>query len=201
MSNRERSEMTTADGRTLCWAEFGLEAGPPSCSSMAATTPDSPGASWMPPQLRTGVRLICPDRPGFGRSTFQPGRTLLDWPSDVEQLADHLGLDQFGLIGHSGGGPHALACAAALPERITRSRHRVLGRSSASDEPRAASHVPCRERVDEPPRPVPDGRTKPTPPDVPASRPVVGRMGQDAAGGRSHVPRSAARSRARSSQR
>ncbi len=69
---------------------------------------------------RTGVRLICPDRPGFGRSTIQPGRPFLDWPRDVEQLADHLGLDGFGLLGHSGGGPHALACASALPNRITR---------------------------------------------------------------------------------
>ena len=70
--------------------------------------------------IATGVRLICPDRPGFGRSTYQPGRDLLDWSSDVEQLADRLDLGRFGLIGHSGGGPHAFACAASLPERITR---------------------------------------------------------------------------------
>ncbi len=70
--------------------------------------------------IATGVRLICPERPGFGRSTYQPGRNLLDWSSDVEQLADRLDLGRFRLVGHSGGGPHALACAAALPERITR---------------------------------------------------------------------------------
>ncbi len=69
--------------------------------------------------IATGVRLICPERPGFGRSTYQPGRDLLDWSSDVEQLANRLDLGRFGLVGHSGGGPHALACAAALPQRIT----------------------------------------------------------------------------------
>jgi pimeloyl-ACP methyl ester carboxylesterase len=66
-----------------------------------------------------GVRLICVDRPGYGESTFQPGRRILDWPADVAQLADTLDIRKFAVGGHSGGGPHTLACAYALPERIT----------------------------------------------------------------------------------
>lgn len=69
---------------------------------------------------QAGVRLIAPDRPGYGHSTFQPGRRLVDWPADVAALADHLGIDRFGVIGISGGGPHALVCAALLPDRVTR---------------------------------------------------------------------------------
>jgi pimeloyl-ACP methyl ester carboxylesterase len=66
-----------------------------------------------------GVRLIAPDRPGFGRSDSQPGRTLPDWPTDVSDLADALGLGRFAVVGISNGGPYALACGARLPERLT----------------------------------------------------------------------------------
>jgi len=65
-----------------------------------------------------GIRLISTDRPGHGISDPQPGRKLLDWPDDVSQLADHLGVDQFYVIGWSAGGPHALACARELPDRV-----------------------------------------------------------------------------------
>lgn len=61
----------------------------------------------------TGTRLIVPDRPGCGRSTHQPGRRLADWPQDVAALARHLGLERYQVVGLSGGGPYALACAAA----------------------------------------------------------------------------------------
>lgn len=65
-----------------------------------------------------GVRLISTDRPGHGISDPQPGRKLLDWPDDVGQLADHLGIDSFYIEGWSAGGPHALACAYKMPDRI-----------------------------------------------------------------------------------
>ena len=65
------------------------------------------------------VRVICPDRPGYGLSDHDPGRTLLGWPADVTTLADSLGLDRFGVVGVSGGGPYALACALAMPDRLT----------------------------------------------------------------------------------
>ena len=69
---------------------------------------------------RAGVRRITVDRPGVGFSDPHPGRTLLDWPDDVCALADALGLDTFAVLGTSGGGPYAAACAYALPERVTR---------------------------------------------------------------------------------
>lgn len=67
-----------------------------------------------------GVRLISFDRPGYGGSDRQPGRRVAHAARDVEAIADHLGLGTFAVVGRSGGGPHALACAALLPERVTR---------------------------------------------------------------------------------
>ena len=64
------------------------------------------------------VRVISPDRPGFGMSTFQPYRRLIDWADDVAVLADAVGADQFLVAGFSGGGPHALAVAHGLPDRV-----------------------------------------------------------------------------------
>ncbi|KAL9067896.1 MAG: hypothetical protein Q9157_006675 [Trypethelium eluteriae] len=64
---------------------------------------------------KLNIRLIAVDRPGIGLSDFQPNRTLLDWPKDVQALAAHLGIRQYKVIGTSGGGPYALACAKAIP--------------------------------------------------------------------------------------
>jgi pimeloyl-ACP methyl ester carboxylesterase len=66
------------------------------------------------------VWLISFDRPGYGRSDRLPSRTVADVIGDVEAIADSLGLERFGVLGRSGGGPHALACAALLPHRVTR---------------------------------------------------------------------------------
>jgi pimeloyl-ACP methyl ester carboxylesterase len=65
-----------------------------------------------------GVRVITPDRPGYGLSDAQPHRTLLDWPADVIELAERLGLARFGITALSGGGIYALACAHEIPERL-----------------------------------------------------------------------------------
>jgi pimeloyl-ACP methyl ester carboxylesterase len=64
------------------------------------------------------VRVVSPDRPGYGGSSPQTGRRLEDWPSDVAALADHLGLARFAVMGISSGGPYAVICAALLPERV-----------------------------------------------------------------------------------
>jgi pimeloyl-ACP methyl ester carboxylesterase len=69
---------------------------------------------------RLGVRLITYDRPGYGDSDRHVGRRVGDVAADVEAIADSLGLKRFAVVGRSGGGPHALACAASLPERVTR---------------------------------------------------------------------------------
>jgi pimeloyl-ACP methyl ester carboxylesterase len=65
------------------------------------------------------VRIIVPDRPGLGRSDFQPGRRISDWPADVIALADHLALARFAVLGYSAGGPYAAVCALKIPERLT----------------------------------------------------------------------------------
>lgn len=64
-----------------------------------------------------GIRLIGYDRPGYGGSSAALGRSIGDAPADVAGLLDALGVERFATWGHSGGGPHALACAALLPER------------------------------------------------------------------------------------
>ncbi len=66
-----------------------------------------------------GVRLLSHDRPGYGGSTRLPGRDIASAAADVAAIADALGLDRFAVAGHSGGGPHALACGALLPDRVT----------------------------------------------------------------------------------
>jgi len=67
-----------------------------------------------------GLRIIAPDRPGYGESTQDRARTLADWAPDAAALADELGIERFAVVGTSGGAPYALACAAYLPDRVTR---------------------------------------------------------------------------------
>ena len=67
-----------------------------------------------------GARLISFDRPGYGGSDRRPGRRVVDVVEDVTTVADALGLDRFAVVGRSAGAPHALACAALLPHRVTR---------------------------------------------------------------------------------
>ncbi|MFF0294236.1 alpha/beta fold hydrolase [Kitasatospora sp. NPDC004614] len=74
---------------------------------------------------RMRVRLISFDRPGYGESTRLPGRRVRAAAEDVTTIADALGLDRFAVVGRSGGGPHALACAALLPDRVVRAATQV----------------------------------------------------------------------------
>jgi pimeloyl-ACP methyl ester carboxylesterase len=69
---------------------------------------------------RLGVRLISYDRPGYGESSRHCGRTIADAAADVRAIADDFGLPTFGVVGRSGGGPHALACAALMADRVDR---------------------------------------------------------------------------------
>lgn len=71
------------------------------------------------PLFRPGVRWVSYDRPGYGGSTAVPGRTVASVAADISHIADALDLPRFAVFGHSGGAPHALACAALLPDRIT----------------------------------------------------------------------------------
>lgn len=68
--------------------------------------------------IKLGIRIISLDRPGFGESTPKPNRKLLDWPDDVLEVANLLEIDKFSIIGVSGGGAFAAACAYKIPNRI-----------------------------------------------------------------------------------
>jgi len=85
----------------------------------------SPSTRWKRPDAvraieASGLWMVMPDRPGYGGSTRQPGRTVADVVADARAVADSLGWERFAVTGGSGGGPHALACAALLADRVTR---------------------------------------------------------------------------------
>src|SRR5918993_4171328 len=67
---------------------------------------------------RLGIRWVAYDRPGYGGSTSRPNRDVASAAGDASAVADALGIERFAVMGHSGGGSHALACAALLPERV-----------------------------------------------------------------------------------
>jgi pimeloyl-ACP methyl ester carboxylesterase len=110
----------TADGRTLAVESWGEPDGHP-----VFLLHGTPGCRLGPrPRsgllYRLGVRLIAFDRPGYGGSDRLAGRSVADVAADVATIADAYDIDCFAVVGRSGGGPHALACAALLTERITR---------------------------------------------------------------------------------
>jgi len=106
------------DKRQLAYAEYGdpnglpvfLFHGLPGSRLSWGLLPDDS----IPP----GLRIVAPDRPGYGNSDPKPYRTLLDWADDVAALADVLDIRRFAAVGVSGGGPGALACAWKMPERL-----------------------------------------------------------------------------------
>lgn len=107
------------NGRELSFGEYGAPEGLPVMAfhgtpGLRLQLAPADGAA-----RAVGVRLIAPDRPGYGHSDYVRDRRLIDWPADVDAIAQHLGIDHFGVLGVSGGGPYALACATAMPERLT----------------------------------------------------------------------------------
>lgn len=117
--NASGKVLTLRDGRRLGYSEFGAPGGQPIlyCHGFPASRLD--GRIAHEAALRLNVRLIAPDRPGFGLSDFQAGRRITDWPRDLLELADTLMLVRFPLLGISGGAPYAVACAGAIPGRLT----------------------------------------------------------------------------------
>jgi pimeloyl-ACP methyl ester carboxylesterase len=114
-------QITLADGRKLGYAEYGDPAGAPifyfhGAPGSRVDWPLFGDEAWAQGHR---ARFIAVDRPGIGLSDYQPGRTFSDWPNDVRQLADALGIDRFAVWGYSGGGPYAAVCALHLSERLT----------------------------------------------------------------------------------
>lgn len=109
--------VTTADGAVL---EY-LVSGPPAGRTLLFQpgTPNS-GAAFrviVEPAAELGLRTVSYSRPGYGQSTPRPGRSVADAVTDIETVLDAVGAQEFVTLGWSGGGPHALAAGALLPER------------------------------------------------------------------------------------
>ncbi len=108
-----------ADGRQLGYAEFGDPQGP-----LVLWFHGSPGARRQVPPVgrdaaeRLGLRIVCVERPGVGDSTDHAYNSVREWSADAAFVADRLGHERFMVVGLSGGGPYALACAHELPKRV-----------------------------------------------------------------------------------
>ena len=133
------------DGRLLGYAEYGDPGGRPvfyfhgfpSCRVEAEVIDDA--------AKRRRVRLIALDRPGFGRSDFQKHREIDDWPDDVKEVAAQLGIERFAVLGVSGGGPYVAACAAKIPELLSRAA--IVSGWGPADKPAATSGLPWLSRA------------------------------------------------------
>ncbi|WP_424951517.1 alpha/beta fold hydrolase [Deinococcus sp.] len=113
------SDLKLPDGRTLHVYDMGADSG----TLTVFWNHGTPNIGAPPEPLfaaseRLGVRWIGYDRPGYGGSSPLPGRDIADAAACTRAVADALGLERFAVMGHSGGGPHALACAALLPDRV-----------------------------------------------------------------------------------
>ena len=134
------------DGRGLGWLELGQPDGEPVFAFHGTT-----GSRWHftfdeAPVAAAGVRLIVPDRPGYGLSSFHRGRRLPDWAPDVAFLADHLGVAQFSVMGVSGGGPHVAVCARFLPARV-RAAAIMSGVAPLADPGSEEGMMPANQRI------------------------------------------------------
>jgi pimeloyl-ACP methyl ester carboxylesterase len=117
----ERRLLSLPDGRTLEAADTG-EVDPGGGVLVFHNGSPHTGALLEPVvaiAAARGLRVVTYARPSYGASTPRPGRTVADAAGDVETIVDALGIGRFLTIGASGGGPHALACAALLPDRVT----------------------------------------------------------------------------------
>jgi len=130
--------ITTAEGRRIAYCEYGDPAGRP-----VIVAHGTPGSRYQARPVgaagrAAGIRFIAPDRPGYGQTDERaPGadRDFADWAGDVTELADHLGLERFSMVGISGGGGYALAAAARLRPRVERV---VLASAILPGAPRSA---------------------------------------------------------------
>jgi pimeloyl-ACP methyl ester carboxylesterase len=119
VSVEHEGRLELGSGRSLGYAHFGPRHWP------AVFVLDGPGSRGLSRAMARiagdlGVRLIAPDRPGFGASTPDPARSFLSWPADLVALADELAADRVGIVAQSGGCPYALASAYRVPGRVAR---------------------------------------------------------------------------------
>jgi pimeloyl-ACP methyl ester carboxylesterase len=118
MSIKSQNNITLSDGRKLGFAEFGEMQGKPVFyfHGFPGSRLEARLAERI--SLDSNIRFIGIDRPGFGLSDIKLQRRFIDWPDDVIELADWFGIDRFSILGVSGGGPYAAACAYKIPDRL-----------------------------------------------------------------------------------
>jgi pimeloyl-ACP methyl ester carboxylesterase len=114
----EDRRIRLGDGRVVGFADYG-----PAAATAVLWCHGGPGSRLEPAPLaaqaaRAGLRIIGIDRPGYGLSAPQPGRTIAGWAPEALAVADHLGIGQFAAVGTSTGGAYALALAARCPDRV-----------------------------------------------------------------------------------
>ena len=115
------TECELSDGRTLhVYDAVPGDAGAGLAVFWHHGTPNTgaPPEPLFPAAARNHIRWVSYDRPSYGTSTAHPGRDVASAAADVAAMADALGIGRFAVMGSSGGGPHALACAALLPDRV-----------------------------------------------------------------------------------
>jgi pimeloyl-ACP methyl ester carboxylesterase len=115
------TDIESSDGRTLHVYDTGTHDADASLVIFwHHGTPNlgEPPEPMLPAAAQRGIRWVSYDRPGYGRSTPRPGRDIASAADDLSTIADGLGIGQFAVMGHSGGGPHALACGALLSARV-----------------------------------------------------------------------------------
>lgn len=108
------------DGRKLGFDQYGDLKGKPIFFFHGWPVSRLHGAITEKAAKKLGIRIISPDRPGYGLSDFKNDRELLDWADDVVELADQLKIRKFAVVGVSGGGPYAAVCAFKIPNRLTK---------------------------------------------------------------------------------
>src|SRR2546423_4740426 len=111
-------DVTTNDGRTLRLHEAGADEGPVVLAQQGTPMIGLLFDLHVRDAEERGIRLMSYDRPGYGGSTPAPERSVADAAADVRAIADALEVERLAVWGVSGGGPHALACAALLPDRV-----------------------------------------------------------------------------------
>jgi pimeloyl-ACP methyl ester carboxylesterase len=113
------SLVTVGGGRQLSYTDIGHPKGPCIFFFHGAPTSRLQLVNLDEQFSAHGLRVVSPDRPGYGKSSPQPNRSITDWPADVVAVADALAIRRFIVAGHSSGGPYAVACAALLPDRVS----------------------------------------------------------------------------------
>jgi pimeloyl-ACP methyl ester carboxylesterase len=114
----KETDLKLADGRTLHCYDSGEAGGLTVFWHHGSPNTGTPPEPLFPAAAERGIRWISYDRPGYMGSTARPGRDKASVAADAAAVADALGIGEFAVLGHSGGGSHALACGALLPGRV-----------------------------------------------------------------------------------